>query len=821
MVKRIFSNAVLVLLTFALLATSFASVSFRRGKVTAAESVQEGMSITASEDEIVFSGILSGSGEASIVRLHSYEYFGEKTLYHEEDANPIAETPVTLGQTFTLRVKRFTNDGYDKIYDKFGVVQNGKIIADFSYSSNIPSQLSTVRKAQPSVKGLQVQNADDAFKLGVNHAAINCSVSEFVYENKPSLAGSAIEFTCNGQKFYFREDRVEEFDATLKELSDNGIEVTVILIIPGGTRSRSAASMIHPKAEKSENITAQQNATVLAPNLTDERGMRFWEAACEFLADRYTTGRNYGFLSNIVVGNEVDMAGVWNNMGPNAIGDYVDQYVRTLRATYTAFKKYNANTNVLMSLTHAWNSYGAELPDQYENRIYKGKDIFDKVLETARAEGDFGWGVAYHPYPSNLRDPRFWAEEYADLCGSDFDTKQITYKNIDVLCRYLEETENRYNGTVRPLYLTEQGLNSFSAADQSAFPSEYGAYTAEKGQKLQAFAYAYSYYLIAAQPEVQGYILHRHVDAVNELVPTLSLGLWTCRPDSQQSDPLEKKIIYDVFKYIDTEKSLEYTEPLLREGFIKTGGKIPSSWEELIPGFDIAAVTTASLQNELSVTEGQYKNSFVLDDFENDEVTWEAAENTTKVEVTDQVRIAPDAAAFGESCLSFRFNSTSFENGGYAEKGVLKKFAEPLDIGDYKTFNLAVNVPAGLPAGGTHTLTVIFYGECINTATMTLQEEQWNYFSVDLSKFAGDKKVEQIKIWYNSGCAEAFNKFIYVDGIGFSGENGNAGTQTDDDTAPQAGCGATAKGVVPLAAACMAVAAVALIVCKRKKGEQK
>ena len=819
MVKRIFSNAVLVVFTFALLAAAFTSVSINRAKVAAAASVQEGMSISASEDEIVFSGILPGSGEASIVRLHSYEYYGEETLYHGEDAKPITEIPVQLGQTFTLRVKRFTNDGYDKIYDKFGVVQNGEIIADFSYSSNIPSQWSSVRKAQPSVKGLQVQNADDAFKLGVNHAAINCTISEFVYENKPSISG-AIEFTSNGKTYYFRKDRVEAFDAQLKELSDNGMEVTVILIIPGGTRAASASSMIHPKAEKSENITAQQNGTVLAPNLTNERGMLYWEAACEFLAERYTTGGNYGFLSNIVVGNEVDMAGVWNNMGPNGIGDYVDQYVRTLRATYTAFKKYNANTNVLMSLTHAWNSYGAELPAQYEKKIYKGKDIFDKVLETARAEGDFGWGVAYHPYPSDLRDPRFWADEYADLCSSDFDTQQITYKNIDVLCRYLDLSANRYNGEVRPLYLTEQGLNSFSAADQSAFPSEYGAYTAEKGQKLQAFAYAYSYYLIAAQPTVQGYILHRHVDAVNELVPTLSLGLWTCRPDSLQSDPLEKKIIYDVFKYIDTEKSLEYTEPLLQEGFIKVGGKVPASWEELIPDFDIAAVTTASLQNELSVTEGQYQNTFVLDDFEDGEVTWEAAENTTKVEVTDQVRIAPDAAAFGERCLSFRFNSTSFENGGYAEKGILKKFAEPLDIGEYTTFNLAVDVPAGLPAGGTHTLTVIFYGERINTATMTLQEEQWNYFSVDLSKFAGDKKVEQIKIWYNSGCAEAFNKFIYVDGIGFSGEKGNA--EPGDDTAPQAGCGATAKGAAPLAAACAAAATAAVIVRKRKKGgEQK
>lgn len=815
MVKKIFSTTVLLLLAFALLATAFASVPFSHGKVAAAESAQEGMSITASEDEIVFSGILPGSGEASIVRLHSYEYYGEKTLYHGEDAKPITEIPVQLGQTFTLRVKRFTNDGYDKIYDKFGVVQNGEIIADFSYSSNIPSELSTERKVQSSIKGLQVQNADDAFKLGVNHAAINCTISEFVYENKPSVSG-AIEFTSNGKTYYFRKDRVEAFDAQLKELSDNGMEVTVILIIPGGTRAASASSMIHPKAETSENITAQQNATVLAPNLTNERGMLYWEAACEFLAERYTTDGNYGFLSNIVVGNEVDMGGVWNNMGPNDIGDYVDQYVRTLRATYTAFKKYNANTNVLMSLTHAWNSYGAELPAQYENKIYKGKDIFDKVLETARAEGDFGWGVAYHPYPSDLRDPRFWADEYADLCASDFDTQQITYKNIDVLCRYLDLSANRYNGEVRPLYLTEQGLNSYSEADKSLFPSEYGAYTAEKGQKLQAFAYAYSYYLIAAQPTIQGYILHRHVDAVNELVPTLSLGLWTCRQDSVQSDPLEKKVIYDVFKYIDTEKSLEYTEPLLQEGFVKVDGKIPASWEELIPDFDIAAAATASLQNELSVTEGQYQNTFVLDDFEDGEVTWEAAENTTKVEVTDQVRIAPDQAAFGERCLSFRFNSSSFENGGHAEKGILKKFEEPLDIKEYKTFNLAVNVPTGLPEGGTHTLTVIFYGERINTATMTLQEEQWNYFSVDLSGFAGSKEVEQIKIWYNNATAESFNKFLYVDGIGFTGEGAPSGGNTG--TEPAQGCGSSVGGTALIAALGVVVCVAGVILYKNKKG---
>ena len=36
-------------------------------------------------------------------------------------------------------------------------------------------------------------------------------------------------------------------------------------------------------------------------------------------------------------------------------------------------------------------------------------------------------------------------------------------------------------------------------------------------------------------------------------------------------------------------------------------------------------------------------------------------------------------------------------NGGFAEKGIMKKFSEPLDLSGYETFNFAVNVPGGLP----------------------------------------------------------------------------------------------------------------------------
>ena len=96
----------------------------------------------------------------------------------------------------------------------------------------------------------------------------------------------------------------------------------------------------------------------------------------------------------------------------------------------------------------------------------------------------------------------------------------------------------------------------------------------------------------------------------------------------------------------------------------------------------------------------------------------------------------------------------------------MKKFSEPLDLSGYETFNFAVNVPGGLPQGGKHSVTVIFYGERINTCTVEIEQEKCNYIGVDLSGFAGEKKVDKIKIQYNSGCAEPFNTTVYLDGVG-------------------------------------------------------
>ena len=69
---------------------------------------------------------------------------------------------------------------------------------------------------------------------------------------------------------------------------------------------------------------------------------------------------------------------------------------------------------------------------------------------------------------------------------------------------------------------------------------------------MQAAAFAYAYYIAANNQYIDAMILSRETDAVEEVAQGLALGL------SYQNG--RKKLIYDVFKYIDTDKAEEYTE---------------------------------------------------------------------------------------------------------------------------------------------------------------------------------------------------------------------------------------------------------------------
>ena len=117
-------------------------------------------------------------------------------------------------------------------------------------------------------------------------------------------------------------------------------------------------------------------------------------------------------------------------------------------------------------------------------------------------------------------------------------------KNIDVLTKYIK----KHYGSKTRIILSEQG------------------FVAEKGQDIQAAAIALAYYKAACDPMIDAFIIRSYADAPSEVAMGLSMGI-------------KGRKAFNVFKYMDTSKSLNYTNGLL--GTIGV-----NSWSNVVPNFN-------------------------------------------------------------------------------------------------------------------------------------------------------------------------------------------------------------------------------------------
>src|SRR5690606_30974594 len=115
---------------------------------------------------------------------------------------------------------------------------------------------------------------------------------------------------------------------------------------------------------------------------------------------------------------EVDYGWEWTNMGEQAMIRSLETYVRSMRLCYNLARKYNPKSRVFISMTHHWD-------DKPENprRSYAGREMIDRLQQFALAEGNFNYGIAFHPYPQNLFKADTWKDETATF---SFDTHRIT-----------------------------------------------------------------------------------------------------------------------------------------------------------------------------------------------------------------------------------------------------------------------------------------------------------------------------------------------------------------------------------------------------------
>lgn len=355
--------------------------------------------------------------------------------------------------------------------------------------------------------------------LNVKRVVYNIPLS-YIMGTTTNETHPTIDYDYLGITYQFNGFGLNAFDSLFKYLSDNDYHITVIIL---NDWNEYYPLLIHPQ---SRNRTG--NSQYYAFNTTDESGVRIMEVAALFLAERYSGG-DYGLVHDWIIANEVNQQRIWHYMASSDVEQFTDNLEKTFRTFYNAIKANYSNARVSFSIDHDWNDNGGN-----NSAFFNGKDIVTTFNRLAKSHGDYDWGLSIHPYPTPLTQTRFWKgyQSKSENAGV------ITPMNMTVLTDFMRQDEFLApDGDVRDIGVTELGFSSYS------------------GEKAQAAAFAYCYYIIKDNPYIDTFLMNRQTDSYLSLRTGLALGIYN--PD------YTAKYIKDVFADIDTPKGPKYIPEML------------------------------------------------------------------------------------------------------------------------------------------------------------------------------------------------------------------------------------------------------------------
>ncbi len=477
--------------------------------------------VAVTADKVTITGKCVGTGDFALVEVTPYTDVTEcKKFTHR--------TSVKEGN-FSVTLDRFAQyDGftYDRLLSKWAVAGNlGETDTLLSYAryADEVTPLSSPAKLIPANKkgvgaGITDDYMQDLVDLNAKNITCNLVITQFIAQN-PIWANS-IPYTYGGKQYYINGDEMNAWDRRFSFYEQHGIAVSAIILVPLWASDGSMASVfIHPD---------NNGGNYSMPNMTNMESVNAYAAILNYLASRYN-GSGHGRIEHWIMHNEVDMASTWTNMGNPPEMVYIDEYIKSMRLCYNIIRQYDQNASVLGSYTHNW-TYGAD--------GWTPKNMLTQNVRYSEVEGDFWWGVAYHPYPQNLTKPDFWKNDLQSTHNPN--TKYVTFKNLEVINEWILADENRYDHHVkRNLFLSENGTNSpsYSATDL-AHQAAGGCWAWKKTNALEG---------------IDAFMWHNWMDDRSE--DGLRIGLHYYRDD--ENNPAGRKPIWYVWEAAGSEREDE------------------------------------------------------------------------------------------------------------------------------------------------------------------------------------------------------------------------------------------------------------------------
>jgi hypothetical protein len=448
-----------------------------------------------------------------------YYYLFEEATYEDgivEGSEPIAKVYKGDDTSFTVDLNKGAANS--RLFSKFQVaVKMDNEFVSISHAKYITNPggcagYSYGGMSHKSIKGLLPDplRIGELQDLGCEYATYNIPLSLIL------TTSGGISYSYGGVTYHFNERIIGDYDRLFTRLNNMGIDVAAIVLNNASTAA--FPEITHPSARSGST------APYYMFNASDERGVKALAAIGSFLGHRYS-GSGHGNVSMWIIANEVNARREYNYMAHTDVNTYTVAFTRAFRVFYNAIKSQNSAAKVYIPIDQRW-TYNTEKTGDYD-----AKDVLDIFASSLSEYGNIDWGLAAHPYSFPNGDTAFWkSNKYVNHSET---TPCITMDNLEVLTNYMQKDFMRdTSGNVRSIILSEIGYSSTS------------------GQALQAAAFAYAYVKMEKNGYIDALMLSRQTDAGDEIAALgLALGLQTTGGAHKQ--------IYNVFKYIDTDKRSE------------------------------------------------------------------------------------------------------------------------------------------------------------------------------------------------------------------------------------------------------------------------
>ena len=371
---------------------------------------------------------------------------------------------------------------------------------------------------QKGLSGLSHRGPRTDFpELGVSSVTVNVSLTPFV---SYQAGRNRVRIPAPGPPVYFNPAPFAHYDQSMDFARKHDMVVSAIVLIPT-SKTKTRSVLEHPETD---------GGTYAMADLTTARGVAVYAYVLNEIAKRYRNHqRSPGGITNWIAHNEIDFHTVWTNMGRQPRELVMETYYRSMRMIDLIARQHNPHARVFASLTHHFN-----VADDGRWQRLAPRELLETLQRYSNIEGDFDWGVAYHPYPESLFAKVAWEDKKV---SDDLDTPLITLQNLEVLGRFLEQPSMRNQaGDVRGVLLSEQGFHTDSYSDES--------------QNRQAGSLWWTMQKVRQMPWIESFIYHRWIDHPKE--GGLMLGLRTL-PSKQDPSGKRKRSWY-LYQAIGTDR---------------------------------------------------------------------------------------------------------------------------------------------------------------------------------------------------------------------------------------------------------------------------